>query len=227
MVLSQLPVGNVARPLLDVVESTGAVLAPSLGLSTYTKMGEVVLDGFEKLLGLSGVKPLLGFQQTINPDNSDIFTPGHVALIDAVNPDPAKLWVKDDTLYYGATRDEAVPYQSADFVLFQIVRVPDGRRTDIDSLPLYPLWQRALEAAGKPAPGAWDEAKANLAVLAGGITLSPDLTWAQGQELISAYVARLKAVHEETGRRAASAGGPANEGEQNRLEQVKDILLLE
>jgi hypothetical protein len=225
IVLSRLPVGNVARPLLEVIEATGKVLDPAIGLSAYLKVGNVMLDGFEKLLGLDGVEPLIGFRSTVNPDAGDTLEPGYHALIDMPNPDPAEFWVKDDELLHGATFESAKPFRAADFVLYQITRAPNGRRGDVDKLPFFPLWRKALEAASNPATGAWDEAKAHLAVLATAINLSPDLTWDQGRSMLEDYIAQLTAVHEDTLKRSKLAPAP-DDGLQALRRQVSDILAL-
>jgi hypothetical protein len=225
IVLSRLPVGNVARPLIEVIEATGKALDPAIGLSTYLKVGNVMLDGFEKLLGLDGVKPLIGFRNTVNPDAGDTFDPGYFALIDMPAPDPTQFWAKNDELVHGATFESAKPFRAADFVLFQIARAPSGRRGDLDKLPFYPLWRKALEAASSPAAGAWDEAKANLAVVATAINLSPDLTWLQGRSLLAEYIAQLKAVHEET-LKLSKLAAPPDDGLQAMRREVSDILAL-
>jgi hypothetical protein len=225
VVLSRLPVGNVARPLLEVIEATGKALDPSIGLSAYLKVGNVMLAGFEKLLGLDGVQPLIGFRNTVNPDAGDTFEPGYFALIDIPAPDPAQFWVKNDELLHGATLESAKPFRAADFVLFQITRAPNGLRGDLDKLPFYPLWRKALEVASSPTAGAWDEAKANLAVLATAINLSPDLTWEQGRSLLEDYIAQLTAVHEET-LKLSKLAAPPDDGLQAIRRKVSDILAL-
>jgi hypothetical protein len=225
LVLSRLPVGNIARPLLDLVEAAGKALEPTIGLSAYTKVGRVVIDGFDKLLGLDGVKPLIGFRNTVNPDAGDYFKAGYFALIDMTEPDSSQFWVKNDELFRGPAIETATPFREADFVLFEVTRTPNRQRSDVDRLPLYSLWRNALEAAGKPAPGAWDEAKANLAILATAMALSPDLTWSQRGDLLKDYTAQLIAVHEET-LKLSKLAGPYDDGLQSIREQVKDILAL-
>ena len=54
VVLCQLSVGNYASEILNVIESAAKVLDFSPILSPYTKVAEIVLEGFNTLLGLNG-----------------------------------------------------------------------------------------------------------------------------------------------------------------------------
>jgi hypothetical protein len=200
VVLAQLPVKNIARDILDIVEATGKALGPTASLSTWTELSGVVLDGFDRLMGLSDVEPLLGVRVQHDADADGNLPAGHYALIDADDPDPKRFWVRDNILVHGDARDTAVPYRENDFVLYEVFRARDGRRTDVDRLAFHPLWGQALESAGKPGPDAWEEAKANMAALASALYRSPDLTFAQAQYLRSDYLEKLIAVHAETKR---------------------------
>ncbi|HEY9347928.1 MAG TPA: hypothetical protein VIQ53_21555 [Inquilinus sp.] len=197
-VLSQLPVGDVARSVLEVVEATSGALAPTLSLDLYTKMGGIVLDGFTKLMGLNAIQPLIGLRDTMSPDGFKPLHAGRWALIDMNAPDPDEFWVADDILLHGSTEATARPFQSADFLLFQIARSPDAQRKDIDALPINAMWLAALEAASKGSDAAWAEAKSNFAAMISAISTSHDLLWKHGQDLIDERLSRLIAVREQT-----------------------------
>lgn len=192
-VLSRLPVGNAARDILQVVEAVSTTLTPALALATYVRIGGVLVDGFDRLMKLDGIKPLLGLQEAVNPDVGQRFEVGRWALIDEDDPNPEHFWVVDDVLLSGGTRDAAKPYRSADFILYQFARPGDGRRTDVEILPMNGLWMAALEAASKP--GAWAEAKTNFGAMISAIAVSPDLTWDDGQKLIAEREKQLVALH--------------------------------
>lgn len=193
-VLSRLPVGNVARDILQLVEAVSTTLTPALGVATYARMGSVLVNGFERLLELDGIKPLLGLQESVNPDAGQPFDAGRWALIDEDDPRPEQFWVVDDTLMRGQTREVAKPYRDADFILYQIARPPDGRRGDVEVLPIQTLWKSALEAASKA--DAWAEAKANFAAMISAVAVSPDLTWDHGQQLIAERREQLVALRD-------------------------------
>ncbi|WP_156679941.1 hypothetical protein [Sphingomonas profundi] len=224
-VLNQMPTHNVARDVVEVVESASAALAPGLGLEVYTRIGGIVLDGFDRIMGLNGVKPLIGLRQTIDPDSGDAFPTGRWALIDSDDaPDPDEFWVIDDVLRKGPTAEAALPYREADFMLYQIARVPPPGRRDLDALPFHPLWIAALAAAAKSSAGAWDEAKANLAAMFSAVAVSPDLTWTQGRALMAERLEQLRAVHDDAMRLAvandAAAPGTAVQ------DSISDLLRL-
>jgi hypothetical protein len=207
-ILGQIPVANVARDVLDVVEATSRALAPTLGLDVYTKMGGVVLDGFNRLMGLNGMKPVIGLQQTMTPDGARPLRAGYWALIDVDDPDPAQFWVEEGVLKQGRRRETAQPFEDADFLLFQIARSPDGRRSDVDALPINAMWNGALTAASKASDAAWVEAKANFAAMISAISTSPDLLWDHGQALIDDRLKMLVALHKRTLETATAADVP-------------------
>jgi hypothetical protein len=195
LVLAQIPVGNVARDLLDVIESTGKALDPGAALLTWTKVGGVVLDGFDRLMGFAGVQPLIGIRHEHDADADPPLFSGHYAIVDADDPDPKTFWAEDDKLLHGSTRATAKPYRDADFMLYEITSPGDRRRTDVDRLAFYPLWDRAREAATKLGPAAWDEAKGNMAALASALFRSPDLVFEHANFLRGDYLDMLTAIH--------------------------------
>jgi hypothetical protein len=67
-VLAQVPMRNFARDLLDIVESAGKALDPSATLASWTKLTDVVLDGFDRLMRLAGVEPLMGVRRQHDAD---------------------------------------------------------------------------------------------------------------------------------------------------------------
>jgi hypothetical protein len=222
LVLAQIPVKNVARDLLDIIESTGKALDPGAALLTWTKVGGVVLDGFDRLMGLAGVQPLIGIRREHDADADPPLRAGHYAIIDTDEPDPKMFWVEDDKLLHGPTRATAKPYRDADFVLYEITSPKDRRRTDVDRLAFYPLWDRAREAATKLGPAAWDEAKGNMAVLDSALFRSPDLVFEHATFLRGDYLDMLKAMRAKSKELEKLGPGTAQEP----FPQVGDILRL-
>ena len=67
-----------------------------------------------------------------------------------------------------------------------IVQTSD--RNDITTLPFYPLFERAKEAALQGDDKSWERAKANLLSLHQTLALSPDLTPTQAKQLFANFL---------------------------------------
>ncbi len=197
VVLCQVPVGSPAQTFLGVIERAASALDFGSALGTYLTIGKVLLDGFDSLFGLKGIQPLIGLRKTVDPQAGDTLRPAYYALIDDGDVPIQELWVCENTLMRGSSMDTAQPYRDSDFVLYSLVRQPDKRRTDVQKLDFYDLYQRALSDAISNKPGAWDNAKGSLITLVNNLTLSPDLIPAQAKELTAQYIESLKTAHEQ------------------------------
>lgn len=200
VVLCQVPVGSPAKALLSVIDQASKAFDFATALGTYLTIGNVILDGIEKVLGLDGTLPLIGLKTRFDPQAGDIFRPSYFALIDEQDVNPQELGVKDNKLM-----KDGKEYREADFVLYSIVRSPDRKRSDIEQLPFYDLWEQAVKEAMSLKDGSWDTAKGNLLALLSAIRLSPDLTWDHADELISMYPTDLKSMYEAQ-KRASTLG---------------------
>jgi hypothetical protein len=219
VVLCQLEVGNVARQMLRVIENAANALDFSTALSSYVKVAGVVMDGFEALLGLGGTTPLIGLRREFDPDAGDPFVPSFFALIDTAELDAQSLWVRNGQLMQGKSKTDATPYRSADFVLYSVVRPPDDKRSDLDTLPFYPLWERVAKEASVPKDDNWLSAKANMLSLYQTIALSPDLTQKQADELADEYATRMQTLYKNAVRFAKM-------GEQRGLETPDEMEMV-
>jgi hypothetical protein len=197
VVLSQVPVRNIARPILDLLQGAAGLAVPGMDLAAQANIGRLVLDGFERLAGLEGVKPLLGVRESIDVDQNDPLLPGHVALLAGAPPDPRRLWVRDSLLFEGETADSARPLVGRDFVLLEFTRAPDGRRSDVERLPFHADSERARESGGKPSDDSWAEAKALLAAAVSHVHRSPDLTERQKREINQSWTTLVKDARDE------------------------------
>jgi hypothetical protein len=204
VVLCQVPVGSPAKVLLSVIEQASKVFDFATALGPYLAIGNVVLNGIDKLLGLDGTLPLIGLQTTFDPQAGDPFRPSYFALIDKQGVSPNEFGVANNTLIKDGKEN-----READFVLYSIVRSPDGKRSDIEQLPFYNLWDSAVKEAMSLKEGSWDTAKGDLLALLSAIRLSPDLTFEQADELICMYPPRLKSMYEA--QKKASTLGKAKE----------------
>lgn len=194
VVLSQIPVNDLARKFLGFLEQAAGALDFATALGAYVKVGSVILDGVDALFGLNGTLPLIAQQNTFHPGPS--FTPGYLALIDTPDLNPESLWVRRDQLLHGPDAASAVPYRAADFVLYSVVRAPERKRTDVERLPFFEIWKRVKAEAAGTKPDNWENAKVNMSTLYQAMVVSPDLTDNQADELRAEYAARMVRIHE-------------------------------
>ena len=195
VVLCQTLIKNYATNLLKVIERTAGALDYGTMLNPYLKIASVVLDGVEALFDAGDTIPLAALRKEFDPAADDFLTPAYFVLIDAPNTDPQQLWVRKGELLYGSSPAAAKPFRSADFVLYSLVRPGDNRRTDLELLPFYPLWERAQTEASKPSEDHYKSAKANMLSLYETLLLSPDLTREHALKLADEYAVTLQELH--------------------------------
>ncbi|OPY72221.1 MAG: hypothetical protein A4E62_00939 [Syntrophorhabdus sp. PtaU1.Bin002] len=209
--------GNYAQRLLQVVESAANVLDFGTALGSYVKIARVIFDGIDALFGLGDTDPILGYRSTLSGAHVH---PSHFALIDLPENslDVDRLWVKNDRLYTGTSKDEAAPFRAADFVLYSVAQSP--KRTDETTLPFYPQWERVKEEAAVPKPENWENAKVNMINLYQALILSPDLTRTQAFDLAKFYKTEIKQIHDQAVD-MATLGGKKKEKEESELDRVR------
>jgi hypothetical protein len=176
-----------AQGLLKLIESVSSAIDFSTALRSYTKVAGVLLTGIETLFGLGDTEPIIAIRKEFDPSAGDNLEPSYFVLIDKPESElkTEQLWVRDNQLVYGANLAEAKPFQEADFVLYSIVQTSD--RNDITTLPFYPLYERAIEAALQGDDKSWERAKANLLSLHQTLALSPDLTPSQAKQIFASF----------------------------------------
>ena len=221
---------NLLRPLLDMIESVSGALDFSPVLAPYMKIANVLMDGFQMLYDSNGVTPVVGLRDSYGPSVNVPFQPGYYALIDASAIDSKQLWVVDRQLKVGNTLETAVPFRSADYVLYSISNPVDNTRDDIDTLPFGDIWERVKKEAATPVDDPdYKNAKIMMVNLYQNIVLSPDLTEPQADTLTDSFKDRMVAIHQ----RAVSLGlmgGEEGVEEDNRAVSARknalDILDL-
>ncbi len=209
IVLCEAPVGNAIRSLLRVIEGTAGALDFSPVLAPYTKVASVLMDGFDALLGSTGVTPLAGFRDSFGPNYNIPFRPAYFALVDEPDVDPAELWVCNKQLMKGATLGTAKPYRDSDFVLYSIAGTADNLRDDTETLPFNALWDGVKKEAASPVDDPnYKNAKIQMITLYQNIVLSPDLTEPHADALADQYRGRMESIH----KRAVAMGmmGPGD-----------------
>ena len=196
VVVYRIPREDYARRLLGLVERTAEALDFSTALAAYTRIAGALVEGVEALTGLGKAAPVIGHRREIDPDAGDALHPGYFALVDAEEGslDPATLWVREGRLHVGRTRDAAVPYREADYILYSIASTAE--RSDVSTLPFYPQWEHVQREAAVPTDDAWKSAKANMLALYQSLVLAPDLTPAHAERLADEYARTMKARHQ-------------------------------
>jgi hypothetical protein len=76
-----------------------------------------------------------------------------------------------------------------------IVAAPDNKRTELTTLPFYPLWERVKRDAVVAKEDNWLTAKANMAALYESLVVSPDLTPKQADALAEDFMGQMKSLH--------------------------------
>lgn len=175
LVLYQVARDNYPRKMLNLVETATKELDVSISLSQYLKVADVIISGFETLMGLKACIPVMAYSKEFDRMAHDPLQDAFIILVDRPLGTLSKeqTWVIDNNLYIGESLSSTRPFVENDFVLFSIKRTPDVR-DDIERLDFQVLWKQAYLKAAKPSD--WPLAKAALATLYEAIDLSPDLT---------------------------------------------------
>lgn len=196
VILCRLARRDHARQLLGTLEGVAGAFDFSTSLGAYLKLGRVVVDGIDQLLGLDDSAALAGMRREFDPDAGQPFHEGFHAIIHApegsINPD--HLWVLNGRLFIAAPDGPAQPFRAADYVLYSVVGT--GARTDLAILPFYEQWERVKAEAAGPGDDAWKSAKANMVALYQQMATSPDLTPTHARALLQQFKAEMQAIHD-------------------------------
>lgn len=184
IILCRVKETNNIEKILNIVEDVSNSLDFSSGLSSYIKVGKVVLNGFDKLLGFEQTSPLLGINNNFGQAAGNEFRPGYFALIQGDGLDHSKFWVKNKRLCYGDSLASAEPYREDDFVLFKIGIADD--RKDEETLSFYKHYKSIYEYIRNQSElnqSQLENLRVRLRQLAVEIKMSPDLTPAQADRI--------------------------------------------
>jgi hypothetical protein len=228
VILAQVKRQSHATKLLQLVETVGHAFPEGAALEPYLKVAGAVMDGVDALLGLADTVPIAGHRWEYNDGITPWLEPGFFALIDSdvknVNAD--QLSVRKGRLFEDVKGNPAA-FRRADFLLYSL-RVVETRN-DVNELPFYPLFQKALQAAASTEAGSWDRAKATLVTLYQEMLLSPDLTFAQAQQLAADFKTQLVAANDLAknlvlgeGKASITLEGSAFAGD-DRAERLKSL----
>jgi hypothetical protein len=227
VVLCRVKRDDYAMKILQMLESAAGALDFATALGNYLKVANVVMGGVEAIMGLNNTQPLVGYRKEFDPDAHNPLKESYFALIDApesqVTPD--QLWVHDNQLFYGKSKQEAYshPFRQADYILYSIAQTKS--RSDVNMLPIYPLWENVQKEAMVPTDENWKRAKSIMATLYESMVFSPDLIPSQVDELYIKYTTLMKKEHERAVNTAALGPEKGKPSEvELRLRKANQIL---
>ncbi len=214
---------NAVRRLLGLIEKAAGAIDYSTSLLNYLRVADVIINGIEGLLGLGQTVPVLAYRKEFDPQAGEPLKENYFVLIDKPEnaADQSELCVIDNKLYKGGDRTTASAYTAEDFVLFSLLR--SDERNDVDRLPFYSLWERALKEAVIPDEAHWKLAKSYMLALYQSLVLSPDLTEPQVTILKQKYTETLRQRHNESVE-LSDLGSSGTDP--TRLEELKDELSI-
>jgi len=193
IILCRVKKTNYAKKLLNIVEKVSTSLNFSAALTNYTKIGHVLFDGIDALLGFEETSPVLGINNNYGQAAGNNLRPGYCALINEEDLDKSKFWVKDKRLHFGESLETAEPYRADDYVLYKIG--VSTERYDEDYLSYYDSYkdlyefikhQTDLDKKQK------ENFKSKLRVLAVDIMTCPDLTSQQADLVYEEKINEIK-----------------------------------
>lgn len=225
---------NAIRNVLRLLEKVAGVVDVANMVHAYIRIADVLLEGMETLLGANATEPRIGVRIELDPAASGAIHPGYYALLDpqATRVNPEHLRVRNEQLWYGSEAN-AEPYRASDYVLYSLTR--SDQRSDVTTLPFYPLYEQTLAAAISPDATNWKRARINLLTLIQNIELSPDLTITQARSLSRESITRVTNAHQQAARLGTLGSTPrtANRTDseltaqaQHRLAQLATYLEL-
>jgi hypothetical protein len=195
VILYQVKRIDLAKKMLSMVERVASVLDFSQTLAAYVKISGVLVDIVETIISSDDDnQPLIGLRKEFDP--IDDFSPGYFALIDSRNVkiDVSRLWVTDNKLLAGDSRETAEPFTDANYVLYSVRQTK--ARDDVTKLGFYQQWKVALAESSSHEPKKWKSARASWASLCQMMSLSPDLAFAQVGDLAKECWAKMEERHD-------------------------------
>jgi hypothetical protein len=184
LVLYRIKHTNYARDLLHVVEGVSKAVGSAADLGLLSKVGGVLLDGVESLLGLRDTEPVMGQRFTMSPVGPGGMKSFYAALLHQSQSNLGEFSV--DTSRLRIRNGAAVQACSeSDYVLYSLSS--HGRRSDVSTLPFYKMYERAKRDAFRGGTENWSAAKATFSEVWQQMMTSPDLIPGQAEELFAEW----------------------------------------
>lgn len=216
---------NYARELLGVVENVSNAIGFSSSLSQYLKVGDVIFNGIQSLIGLGDTVPLIGYRKNFDPKAGDKFSPRYFVLVNTDNDqiDASQLWVKNNQLFTGEDQENLKPFRAADFVLYSIMATTE--RDDLNSISFFPQYQSMIKSAmDSTTELKWKATKAEMMNLAKEMRFHPDLSVEHYKKLRTKYENEMIETHKEAVMlNERAAGGAELDKEGKDIMEILDL----
>jgi hypothetical protein len=165
----------------------------STKLSNYVNIAKPLTTGIENFLGMGeNMQIRIGHRMEFSDpatNKVDNFKPGYWLMLrqNESQVEQRKFWVKDGQLFYGDNKDSLKPFESTDFVLYNIHKLE--KRNDYSTFDFHKKWKDVYRWI-------WDDnrqaATTAYHVLISNLRMSPDLIPKQKNQLQAYYLAQLK-----------------------------------
>jgi hypothetical protein len=224
VLLYRLKRSNHARDLLRLVEGVSKAIGPAADLAMLSKVGGPLLDGLESLLGLGDTEPVMGQRFTLSPVGPGGIKTFYSALVSSAAPMSSESLSVDQGRLRSGYGAAAIPFTEADYVLYSLSA--QARRTDENTLPFYPLYERAIQDAFRGGEDNWKAAKATFSELWQQMMVSPDLTFEQAEELFEEWKRKLLIEKQRGENYRAMSTWPEPHGAETRTHTAAQIFDL-
>ena len=230
IVLGRLRQDNYLRKLLAFMETASGAFTAGFAtvVSSYVNIANMVLDGVDALLDSEDIEPMIGFRQEFVPAVQDDFSSGYFVLLNTKEHaiDKNKLFVRNNSLYYGESLDGSTPFRSDDYVLYSIRSAT--HRDDTEILPFHSQFTDLQKTIGDMHEIAESEKKiinGKLFSLQDAVRMSPDLIHPQITAQITQYRNDIREMMDA--RQPLSGGKIMKKPPKDAWEQQMDNMALE
>ncbi|MDI7865294.1 hypothetical protein MRS76_25705 [Rhizobiaceae bacterium n13] len=192
VVLYRVRHASYARELLRLVEQISGAIGVPADAGTLSKVGGMILDGMESLMGLGDTEPVVGHRIELDGNRLQGLRSSSTVLSTAEASDLPSLWVDAGRLRTGKVGEGTSSFTSADYVLYTVQK--HESRGEERSLPFYELYEQALKSAAVLDENgeSWKQAKMSLLSLYQQLIVSPDVTANEADILFDKFTEDLK-----------------------------------
>jgi hypothetical protein len=188
--LVQIKAGDLTEQVFKILAKVVKAFDLS-GISRYMEIAKPLSEGLDSFLGIQANKLQFAFRDVFNEREGDNnrFRQGYIAFVNcnenALSADT--LWIKDDRLSVGSTKESTEPFSAYDYCLVKFEHLSE--RGDYSVLPFYPLWEDTKKYL---VSGRLQEAELKKIELFQALAVSPDLTDEHRELLIQVFASRFK-----------------------------------
>lgn len=190
-------IDNYLRKSIKFLESISSVFNShvTIFLKNITKASQVIMDGVDELLESKKTKPLFGLRKEFDPAVGEEFTAGYYVLLNKLDKEMTggDFYVDDQNKLKYIIDGKKQDFRETEYILFSFIKT--DQRSDDSLLPLYKNYGAILDFA-KEHTTIGDQEKEKikdmLRVLNFDMAKSPDITEADAQRFMKAYITKIK-----------------------------------